>query len=130
MGWAIIVRTLMSRRGGVQRAWYGAVTWAPLILILALLPSTLYIDHWAEYLGAVLSSSPVEEVGRAEHVSHHAHCHAGPGTCSDQATAPGSQLFPQIIELSEPDFPTVLVESSTATLAAAIVRVPKEPPRA
>ncbi len=111
----------------VRRAWYGTVAWASLILLLALLPSTLYIDHWADYLGHALASG-AEEEGTAEQMSHYSHCHAGPGSCSSQPVAPASQLFPRIIDLTEPDFPSVLVEPSTATLTATIISVPTEPP--
>lgn len=95
-------------------------------MLLALLPSTLYLDHWAEQLTSTFFGSGVEE---AEELSHHAHCHLTPGACSDQPVAPSVSVFPAVVEVSEPELPSVLLEDGSTALEEAVVAIPTEPPR-
>ncbi|OGO52449.1 MAG: hypothetical protein A2148_02735 [Chloroflexi bacterium RBG_16_68_14] len=99
--------------------------------MLAFLPSLLYVDHWGEFLnpGAGGAISPEHLAERLREGDHSAHCHVGASTCSEQPAPAGAQIFPALIELSEPDFPTVLLEDRVTTPEEFIVSPPAEPPR-
>ncbi|MGB2693565.1 MAG: hypothetical protein WBD55_00075 [Dehalococcoidia bacterium] len=119
----------MSLRTDLRRTWYDALRAAPVILVLALLPSTLYLDHWVEYLTATFLGFDIDAGSETEELTHTSHCHLGPGSCSDQPLTPNGRVIALIVEMSEPDLPTVLLETKASAPAEAFVIVPTEPPR-
>jgi hypothetical protein len=99
-----------------------------LLMLLAMLPQLAYFDHWladfAEPEAAASSS------GREEEGSHRDHCHIGLATCSDQPAPPGLRGFATLVDLPDPDLPTVLVQHNDAKLDEFLTAPPKPPPRA
>ena len=87
------------------------------LLLLSLLPSLLYIDHWSD---AIASD------GEAQ---HYAHCHYDTSTCSDQPALTGVQAFPDLIALPQPDLQSVLVEFTAVAPEGRLMAPPTEPPR-
>jgi hypothetical protein len=109
----------------VRRIWVNLLGVGHLVLLLALLPSVLYIDHWSEYFGWThdADSPGAEEV-------HQGHCHLNPSTCSDQPLPPGPKMTWEVVELKEPALPTTIaLDETLATETGFVVSVPTEPPR-
>jgi hypothetical protein len=100
----------------------------PLLMLLAMVPQLAYIDHWLAPHEAEEPGSAEEE--EAEHASHHDHCHLGPATCSGQPAPPNGRSFTMLVELPDPDLPTVLVQHTDDTLDEFLAPPPKRPPRA
>ena len=126
-----IMGLVMSRPLRLRRRWYRLLRAGPLVLLLAFLPSLLYVDHWGEFLdpgrgGAISPEHLAESLGGNGHA---AHCHVGASTCSEQPAPASVQIFPALTELSEPEFPTVLLEDSVTAPEEFIVSPPTEPPR-
>lgn len=116
---------VMSRKSG-SRTWYRLLKVGPLFLVLALAPSLLYVDHWGEAGHEPATSA---HIGAAETTSNQAHCHASPGSCSEQPAPAKVQVFPSVVELAQPKLHTTLLEDSEQTLEEVSVSPPTEPPR-
>jgi len=108
----------------VRTRWYRALAAGPILLLLALAPSVLYVDHWTEYLG--LTTSATEE----QPLEHAGHCHIGPATCSDQPLPPDLSATPEVVHVVEPELTSVALEESVSTIEEHVVAPPTEPPRA
>ena len=101
---------------------------APVLLIIALLPSLLYVDHWLSYLSGQLAV-PEAATSDVEHVGHHSHCHSSPASCSDQPVPLNARGFLDLIELPELDLPAVLLVDGEHAPEEFISVPPTEPPR-
>ena len=113
----------------VRRGWYRALRVGPTLLLLAILPSVLYLDHWADYaeralgLGGSIEASELQD-------GHATHCHLSPGTCSEQPAATlVVQVFPRVVELDHPELPAVLLEDGESVLEQYVRSPLTEPPR-
>jgi hypothetical protein len=115
----------ISRR--VRRSWFRALGIGPALMLIALLPSVLYIDHWTTYVSGLLGQS--EEAQLSELASHSTHCHAGPSTCSDQPALYTAQVFPTVVEVDHPELPAVLLEDGPTVLQEHTSTPLTEPPR-
>jgi hypothetical protein len=94
----------------VSRTWLRLVGAGPFVLLLALLPSYLAIDHWGEYAGYITGRHPAVEEGSAEHASHGTHCHYGTSACADQPAPINGRVLPAAVELTQPHLADVKVE--------------------
>ena len=102
----------------------------PLVLLAALLPSYLSIDHWGAYAGYVTGHSMAADEGSAEHASHGMHCHYGPSACSDQPAPINGRVLPAAVELVEPHLAAVEMDVvRTAALDGVTFAPPTDPPR-
>jgi hypothetical protein len=108
----------------VRTRWYRALAAGPILLLLALAPSVLYLDHWTEYLG--LTTSQTEE----QPLEHSGHCHIAPGNCSDQPLPLDLSATPAIVHVVVPELMSVALEESVRTIEEHVVAPPTEPPRA
>jgi hypothetical protein len=113
-----VIRTLRTR---VQSRRLLAA--APALLLAALLPSLLYIDHWGTYLFGM--SAALEE---AETAGHEQHCHSGVSTCSSQP-ATGAPVLGSIVEMPRPRLTTTALEEAQVMVQGLAVAPPTEPPR-
>jgi hypothetical protein len=107
----------------VRTRWYRALAAGPILLLLALAPSVLYVDHWTEYLG--LTTSQTEE----QPMEHIGHCHIAPANCSDQPLPPDLSATPAVVHVVEPELTSVALEESVRTIEEHVVAPPTEPPR-
>jgi len=114
----------------VRRSWYQALRAGPAVMLIALLPSVLYLDHWTGYVNELLGTSQAMQLSELERPNHSAHCHVGPSTCSEQPTAYSPQVLPTVIELDHPELPTVLLEDGLSLLQEHTSSPLTEPPRA
>jgi hypothetical protein len=108
----------------LRTRWYRLVGAGPLVMLLALAPSVLYVDHWAEYWGLTASAteeSPMEHIG---------HCHFAPANCSDQPLPPDLSATPAVVHVVEPELTSVVLEEHQVVLQEHTVAPPTEPPRA
>ena len=121
----------MSHSLGVRRTWFWLLGAGPLVLLLAMLPQYLVIDHWEEYYNHAIRhevEKPADEV--AEHTSHEQHCHYGSAACSDQPAPINGRVLPAAIELSEPSFSALsALEQPTSRLEDVFLAPAREPPR-
>ena len=108
----------------LRTRWYRLLGVGPLVMLLALAPSVLYVDHWMEYWG--LTASQAEE-NALEHVVH---CHITPANCSDQPLPPDLSATPAVVHVVEPELTSVALEENVGTMREYIVAPPTEPPRA
>lgn len=101
----------------------GASTLAagPLLLLLSLSPSLLYVDHWTAVRAA--------EASGAEHATHQGHCHSGPATCAEQPVPPNLRSFADLIELPRPSLTAFPMEDSVVLPIEFLSPPPVEPPR-
>ena len=107
--------------------WYRLLGAGPLALLLALAPSVLYIDHWAEF---VSHAGLGHEMSAQEQASHETHCHMGASTCSEQPAPASVSVIPLLIDLPEPELQmTPLGDAGLDDLSEYIVSPPTEPPR-
>ena len=107
----------------VRNRWCRALAAGPLLMLFALAPSAMYLDHWSEQFG--LTSA--EEESPAEHAGH---CHFGPATCSDQPLPPDLSATPAVVHIVEPELTSVALEEADMTTQEHVVVPPTEPPRA
>jgi hypothetical protein len=107
----------------VRTRWYRALAAGPILLLLALAPSVLYVDHWAEYWG--LTASETEE-NPMEHIGH---CHIAPANCSDQPLPPDLSATPAVVHVVVPELMSVALEESVSPTEEHVVAPPTEPPR-
>jgi hypothetical protein len=108
----------------VRTRWYRALAAGPILLLLALAPSALYLDHWAEHVGLISGET---EAHPMEHVGH---CHIAPANCSDQPLPPDLSATPAVVHVVEPELTSVALEESVRTIEEHVVAPPTEPPRA
>lgn len=116
----------------VRRTWFRLLAVGPLVLLLSLLPSLTYLDHWGEYIQYSVSGPGLlgNEADPLEHTAHHTHCHAGPSTCADQPVPIGSANgLASVVELPQPELPQVAVEDPTRHLEEVSVSPLTEPPQ-
>jgi len=99
---------------------------AAALLLVALLPALTYLGHWA--IGP-LASSESARPGAAESSRHHAHCHLGLATCSDQPAPPNARAFPDLIELPAPNLSARPLEDATAVYHEFVPPPPDQPPK-
>jgi hypothetical protein len=108
---------------------------APFVLLLALAPSALYIDHWVDMFSppgpSVVEVTPHSKPDSHHHgdqTTHNMHCH-GSGGCS------GSYLpivFGDAVleaKMAGTDLPAVLLSESGSTLEEFLAPPLTEPPR-
>lgn len=111
-----------------RRSWFLALRVGPALMLIALLPSVLYLDHWTAYASALLGPSEAQQL--SELASHSAHCHVGPSTCSDQPAVYSAQVVPTVVELDHPELTGVLLEDGLSLLEEHTSSPLTEPPRA
>jgi hypothetical protein len=116
----------------VRRTWFRLLAVGPLVLLLSVLPSLIYLDHWDEYIQYAVSGSGLlgNEADSLEHTSHHTHCHVGPSTCADQPVPIGSaNVLTSVVELPEPELPQVAVDEQVALLEEVFMSPLTRPPQ-
>lgn len=115
----------------VRRTWFRLLAVGPLVLLLALLPSLAYLDHWGEYIQYAVSGPGLleNEADPLEHTAHSAHCHAGPSTCADQPIPLGDKYLLAVVEVPQPDLPAVVVEERVLSLEAVFISPLTQPPQ-
>ena len=101
----------------------------PLLLLLALVPSVLYIDHWAEEHSPIDLGAVNRHSGHIDFHSHQAHCHYGPASCSQQAIVTNYDGTPRLIEEPAPALVSTPVVLSTTHLSEFVSDIPTEPPK-
>jgi hypothetical protein len=114
----MLVRMLRNR-------WYRALAAGPVLMLFALAPSVLSIDHWAAYLGLTVAHE--EELDATAHAEH---CHLGPATCSGQPLPPDLSATPAVVHVVEPELTYVVIEDVAMTAEERVVAPPTDPPRA
>jgi hypothetical protein len=108
----------------LRTRWYRLLGVGHVVMLLALAPSVLYVDHWAEHFG--LTARETEEPP-LEHVGH---CHIAPANCSDQPLPPDLSATPAVVHVVEPELTSVALEEGVRTIEEHMVAPPTEPPRA
>ncbi|MDP3766374.1 MAG: hypothetical protein Q8S13_00020, partial [Dehalococcoidia bacterium] len=112
------------------RTWFRLLGAGPLVLLVAFLPSLVYVGHWGDYVDFALGRSrAVEEPTDAEHATHEAHCHVGPSTCADQPAFINGQVAASVVEMTVPHLSTTVLEDALVTLEGQTVAPLTEPPR-
>jgi hypothetical protein len=113
----------------ISRTWLRLVGIGPALLLAALLPSYLAIDHWGEYAGSIKGHHEEAEEGSAEHASHGMHCHYGPSTCSDQPAPINGRVLPAAVELIEPRLAALWMDAPrVGVLLSVAFAPPTDPP--
>ena len=107
--------------------WHRALRVGSVILLAALLPSLLYIDHWGEFVDFALGRADAADA--AEAAAHSVHCHFGAASCSDQPVPTNLSQLGTIVEVPEPPLPAVALEERASTPEEFVVTPPTEPPR-
>ena len=107
----------------VRHRWSRALAAGPVLMLFALAPSVMYLDHWSEYVGL----SAAHEEDASEHAQH---CHFGPATCSDQPLPPDLSVTPAVVHVVEPELVSVALEEARTTTQEHAVIPPTDPPRA
>ena len=116
----------------VRRTWFRLLAVGPLALLLSLLPSLIYLDHWDEYIQYAVRGPRLleDEADPLEHTAHHTHCHAGPSTCADQPVPIGSaNVLASVVELPQPELPQVAVDEQIALLEEVFMSPLTRPPQ-
>jgi len=111
-----------------RRSWFVALRVGPALMLIALLPSVVYLDHWTAYASELLGPSEAQQL--SELASHSAHCHSGPSTCSEQPAVFAVQVIPTVVDLDQPELPAVLLEDGPSLLQEHRSSPLTEPPRA
>ncbi len=115
---------------GLRRRWFALLRKGSLVLLLAFLPSVLYLGHWGDLVDSALDRTAVERSAEAvDHSGHAAHCHAGPAACSDQPVPAAAAVIASVVEL--PPVHLLARESGDDALVFSefILTPPTEPPR-
>jgi hypothetical protein len=107
----------------LRTRWYRLLGVGPLVMLLALAPSVLYVDHWMEYWGLTAGE---KEQNPLEHIGH---CHIAPANCSDQPLPLDLSATPAVVHVVEPELTSVALEESVRTIEEQTVAPPTEPPR-
>ena len=95
-------------------------------MLAAMLPSTMFIDHWSEYVGTAFGQ---HDFVATDHVGHEVHCHGSPASCSLQTAPINAQMFASVVEVPQPTLTDVSLEYTVADLDEYLVSPPTEPPR-
>jgi hypothetical protein len=114
----------------VRWSWCQALRVGPAVMLIALLPSVLYLDHWTSYASGLLGQSEAQQLSELKQGTHSAHCHAGPSTCSEQPAVYSAQVIPTVVDLDHPELPAVLLEDGLSLLQEHTSSPLTEPPRA
>jgi hypothetical protein len=116
----------------LRRAWPNAIGAGPAILLLALMPSVSYIDHWDEFSRAAMSSDSRQERDEGDvpspHDEHEAHCHTNVAGCGNQPPA-DLRLLHVVVDMEEPKLVETELVRSSIRLQGFDSIVPTEPPR-
>lgn len=107
----------------VRRSWSGLLGAGHLVLLLALLPSVLYIDHWSEFL------HPETEISEVERELHESHCHFGSGGCSEQPVPTNLKVLASVVDLPVPQLMSTAIEYATSGFQQTFITPPTDPPR-
>lgn len=121
-----IIAQVMSRLKRVRRVWRWVLSVGPRLLLAALLPSLLFIDHWDEYLDYALGQEPFVA---AEHASHQVHCHGGPASCSQQPAPTNVQVFASVVQVPQPALMSFAFEDAAMSPDEHLMSPPTDPPR-
>jgi hypothetical protein len=121
----------MPAAPSIRRTWFRLLAVGPLVLLIAFLPSLVYLDHVSAYVTYVVRGpGPREEsVGALAHTRHAEHCHYGPSACSEQPAPTGVRVLPEVVEVPAPELPSVAVEDAVAQPEEVLAAPPTEPPR-
>ncbi len=120
----------MSLVRSLRWSWLQLLGVGPAVLVVALLPSFLYLGHWSDYLGDSLGYQAAEAAtDEAERAEHRTHCHFGPATCSEQPAPPNMRSFSVPIEVPMPEYTAAAVDDSANALEEFVSLIPTEPPR-
>ncbi len=111
----------------LRQRWRAALQAGSLLLLLAFLPTTLYVGHWGQFTDYAIGRTGHERT-HPDHVSHEAHCH-GASSCSDQPQPVGVRVFPTVVELSVPSFIDHVIEDDVSIYSEFFLAPPTEPPR-
>jgi hypothetical protein len=110
---------------GARRSWWGLIGAGHLVLLLSLLPSVLYLDHWSEFL---FPNRP-EHVSAADEALHESHCHFGSGSCS-QPVPTNLKMLVSVVDLPQLELTVTAIEDVASVIEEAFITPPTEPPRA
>jgi hypothetical protein len=95
----------------------------PLILLVALAPSVLSIEHLAAYAGLVHEADEMSE-------AHVDHCHVNMASCGDQPLPPNPGGAPAVVDVVEPELRLVgAPEDTHLRRDGNVIAPPTEPPR-
>jgi hypothetical protein len=108
---------------GVHGAWLALLGAGHLVLLLSLLPSVLYIDHWVEFI------NPSAEISKAGLALHESHCHLGSGSCGEQPAPTNLKSLSSIVDLPQPQLLAVAIEDVAPASQETFITPPTEPPR-
>ena len=112
----------------LRQRWRAALQAGSLLLLLAFLPTTLYIGHWGEFSDYTFGRSGNERPADPDHASHEVHCH-GISSWSEQPQPGGVRIFPTVVELPQPSFIDRVVEGDVSIFSQFFLTPPTEPPR-
>ncbi len=117
-----------SRILRLRQRWHALLRAGSLVLILAFLPSVLYVGHWGQFTDVALGYTALEREADA-HTSHEAHCHLGQSSCSSQPAPVGVQAIGSVVELPKPALFDFATTETLQIVSEFIVSPPTEPPR-
>ncbi len=109
----------------LRRRWRSALQAGSLLLLLAFLPTTLYVGHWGDLTDYTFSPTVSERTADNGHASH---CH-GVSSCSEQPQPVGVRVFPTVVELSQPSLIDRAGEDHVFIYGEFFLTPPTEPPR-
>ncbi len=112
----------------LRQRWRAALQAGSLLLLLAFLPTTLYIGHWSEFTDYAAGRTGHERPTDPGHASHEAHCH-GVSSCLDQQQPVGVRVYPTVIELPLPSLIDHVVDDEISIYREFFLTPPTEPPR-
>ena len=119
----------MSYSLGLRRTWFWLLGAGPLVLLLSILPSYVYLGHWTEYAKAAMGR-PVEEESSGEVLDHAMHCHFNAASCSEQPAPINGHVLPAVGELTEPNLSDLAaIEQALSRLEDVLLAPATEPPR-
>jgi len=124
----------MSQPRPLRRIWFRLLALGPVVLLLAVAPAFLYVDHWGDFIGYAAGRTHATGTtsgipNHSEHANHHGHCHFGPAGCADQPALVSSQALPRVVELPSPTLSARPLEDATVSLEEVAVAPPTQPPR-
>ncbi|MEX0785689.1 MAG: hypothetical protein WD939_03540 [Dehalococcoidia bacterium] len=98
-----------------------------MLLLLAFLPSFLYVGHWTDMVNVAFGQPGATEAAASS--AHEAHCHFGQSTCSDQPVPAEVKVAPTVVEVPKLELTSDALEDSDTILIERFVAPPTEPPR-
>jgi hypothetical protein len=108
-----------------RRFWARLLSAGQLVLLLSLLPSVLYIDHWAEFI----FPNEAHQMSEAEHALHESHCHFGGGSCGEQPVPTNLRMLVAVVDLPDPRLVATVLEDVRRPFQETFVTPPTDPPR-